>query len=129
MKLLLRFLALALLFSPALHAVAQEESLDVIQDRMADRVEAIETLKSYKVLGISYDGFLQPLKAMTPEQRDLVLAENEDRKMVYEAIAKEVGSTAKKVGQRRAQQLYKKAEPGTWLQDSKGEWYQKGSGQ
>ena len=41
------------------------------------------------------------------------------------AIAKKQGTTPELVGQRRAIQIYKKAEPGTWIQGPKGEWKQK----
>ncbi len=52
-------------------------------------------------------------------------AENKDRQMVYDAIAKQQGTTAAVVGQRRALQIAKKAKPGEWLQDADGKWVQK----
>jgi hypothetical protein len=45
--------------------------------------------------------------------------------MVYEAIAKQQGTTLELVGKHRAIQISDKARPGEWLQDANGKWYQK----
>ena len=52
-------------------------------------------------------------------------AENVDRKLVYEAIAKKQGTTPEVVGKHRAAQIADKALPGEWLQDANGKWYKK----
>jgi uncharacterized protein YdbL (DUF1318 family) len=59
------------------------------------------------------------------EKKDVVAAENADRKKVYAAIAKQQGTTAELVGKRRALQIAKKAKAGTWIQDQSGKWNQK----
>ena len=59
------------------------------------------------------------------EKADVVAAENEDRKAVYAAIAKQQSTTAELVGKRRALQLAQKADPGEWVQDAAGNWIQK----
>jgi hypothetical protein len=56
---------------------------------------------------------------------DVVAAENKDRQTVYQAIAKQQGTTAKLVGKRRALQIAKRAAPGEWVQDAGGNWIQK----
>jgi hypothetical protein len=55
----------------------------------------------------------------------VVAAENKDRKLVYEAIAKKQGTTTEVVGKHRAVQIAGKAKTGEWLQDANGKWYQK----
>ena len=49
----------------------------------------------------------------------------EDRETVYRAIAQKKGSTTENVGRRRAIKIAASAKPGHWLQDNKGNWYQK----
>ena len=53
------------------------------------------------------------------------MLENRDRKLVYEAIAKNQGTTVEVVGRHRAVQIADKALAGEWLQDANGKWYQK----
>ena len=55
----------------------------------------------------------------------MIKAENSDRVKVYEAIAKNEGTTSQKVGERRAIQIAEKADPGAWLKNESGKWYQK----
>ncbi len=59
------------------------------------------------------------------EKPEIVTAENKDRAAVYEAIAKQQGTTVELVGKHRAIQIADKAKPGEWLQDANGKWYQK----
>jgi uncharacterized protein YdbL (DUF1318 family) len=54
-----------------------------------------------------------------------VAAENKDRKTVYAAIAKQQGTKAEFVGERRALQIAKRANKGEWVQDSSGSWIKK----
>ncbi|BBO75485.1 hypothetical protein DSCW_29020 [Desulfosarcina widdelii] len=95
-----------------------------IKARMKSRLPKIVQLKAKGVIGETNDGFLAFVGAQKAEQ-DLVAAENEDRKKVYQAIAKQQGTSAKVVGQRRALQIAEKAQPGEWLQDAGGKWYRK----
>jgi hypothetical protein len=55
----------------------------------------------------------------------LVKAENRDRQLVYQAIARQQGTTAAVVGRRRALQIAENARPGEWLQDASGTWHRK----
>jgi uncharacterized protein YdbL (DUF1318 family) len=52
-------------------------------------------------------------------------AENNDRQLVYDAIAKQQGTAAEVVGRRRALQIADNAKPGEWIQDAGGKWVQK----
>jgi uncharacterized protein YdbL (DUF1318 family) len=95
-----------------------------IKQRMKERLPAISQMKAEGAIGENNQGFLEFLGKDQP-QADLVKAENEDRKTVYKAIAKQQGTTPEHVGKRRALQIVKNALPGEWLQDTSGNWYQK----
>ncbi len=95
-----------------------------IKARMKARLPAILELKDKGIVGEDKNGYLQ-FVGQKKAKADLIAAENADRKKVYSHIAKQQGTTAQLVGERRALQIAKKAKPGTWLQDQSGKWYQK----
>jgi uncharacterized protein YdbL (DUF1318 family) len=95
-----------------------------LKSRMSARLPTINALKSNGVVGENNQGYLTMLKKQN-DKKALVDAENKDRRKAYEMIAKQQGSTAAHVGQRRALQIAQKAKTGTWLQDAKGKWYKK----
>ena len=97
---------------------------DSIKQRMIDRLPVIKALKDQGIVGENNLGFLEFI-GNRKEKADVVAAENVDRKSVYEAIAKNQGTTVEVVGQHRAIQLADKAQSGEWLQDANGKWYQK----
>jgi uncharacterized protein len=95
-----------------------------IRDRMLARLPAIVELKSQGVIGEDNRGYLAVLKDAGDKQ-SIVDAENQDRRKIYTAIAKQQGTTPALVGQRRAMQIAQKADPGTMLQDADGHWRKK----
>ncbi len=95
-----------------------------IKQRMIDRLPAIESLKDKGLVGENNMGYLEFI-GKKKEKADVVEAENNDRKLVYEAIAKQQGTTVELVGKHRAIQISQKAQPGEWLQDANGKWYKK----
>jgi uncharacterized protein YdbL (DUF1318 family) len=97
---------------------------DAIKDRMRDRLPVINDLKTRGVIGENNQGYLE-FRTGQKEKQDVVEAENTDRRAVYEAIAQKTGATADVVGRRRAIQIVQNAGTGEWLQDDKGNWYQK----
>lgn len=97
---------------------------DDIKTRMKDRLPIILELKAKGIVGENNKGYLEFLGGKS-EKADVVAAENEDRKTVYAAIAKQEGTTVELVGKRRALQIAQKADPGEWLQDASGNWHQK----
>jgi hypothetical protein len=116
---LLSVLIFVLFFASAAGAAA-----DSLKARMADRLPEIITLKDKGIIGEDKQGYLQFVGAAR-EKPELVQAENDDRKQVYQAIAKQQGTTVELVGLRRAQQIVEIARPGHWLQDANGNWYKK----
>ena len=94
-----------------------------IKERFKDRLPVIVELKKAGIVGENNLGYLE-FRGAVKKNEDVVNAENEDRKKVYEAIAKKENTTAELVGKLRAKKIAEKAEPGDWLQDEKGKWYQ-----
>jgi uncharacterized protein YdbL (DUF1318 family) len=97
---------------------------DNIKQRMKNRLPQIIALKAAGIIGENHQGLLAFVGDNQQEQA-LVEAENKDRQLVYGAIAKQQGTTAAVVAQRRALQIAENAKPGEWLQDASGKWVQK----
>lgn len=96
-----------------------------IKARMQERMPTIVQMKSDGLIGENNVGYLEFIPGATPKNETVITAENNDRKSVYAAIAKQQGTTPELVGKRRAMQITEKALPGEWLQDSSGKWYKK----
>jgi len=97
---------------------------DKIKARMKDRLPVITALKASGVIGENNKGYLEFIGG-NQAKKNVINAENSDRKQVYTAIAKQQGTSVDLVGKRRAKQIAKKAKPGQWIQDQSGKWYQK----
>ena len=97
---------------------------DDIKARMKKRLPVIKELKAQGIVGEDNKGFVQ-FVGDNQAKADVVAAENKDRQTVYAAIAKQQGTTAELVGQRRALQIAKRANKGEWVQDASGKWIQK----
>jgi len=95
-----------------------------IKQRMIARLSVIKALKGQGIVGENNRGYLE-FVGQKKEKEEVVTAENKDRKLVYGAIAKQQGTTVEVVGQHRVVQIANKAQPGEWLQDANGKWYQK----
>lgn len=95
-----------------------------IKERMKERLPDIVELKNNDIIGENDLGYLE-FVGNKKEKEDIVKAENNDRKKVYEAIARKQKATADIVGKRRAQQIAEKSNPGNWLKGENGKWYQK----
>lgn len=94
-----------------------------IKTRMRSRLPAIVALKTAGMVGENNQGYLAIRKST--DQKSLVDAENQDRRMIYTAIAKKQNTTPELVGRRRAMRIAEKADPGTWIQKPNGQWIQK----
>jgi len=115
-SILLLLLAIFVLRTPGL--------TDDIKARMKARLPLIVELKSKGIVGENSKGLLE-FVGNKKEQEAVIEAENKDRLMVYEAIAKQTGTSPGVVGKRRALQIAEKASPGEWLEDENGKWHQK----
>ncbi len=116
--------AMLLIFILGMLITQVNASSQAIKQRMIKRLPEIKALKDQGIVGENNKGYLEfvgPKKT----KADVVKAENNDRKQVYQAIAKQQGTTVELVGKHRAVQIANKARPKDWLQDANGKWYQK----
>jgi uncharacterized protein YdbL (DUF1318 family) len=97
---------------------------DDIKARMIARIPVLRDLKAQGIIGENNQGYLEYRGSKRPHE-DVVQAENQDRRTVYSAIAKQQGATEELVGKQRAVQIAEKADSGEWLQNAAGKWYQK----
>jgi len=97
---------------------------DLIKERMLSRVPELNALKAKGVLGENNKGYLEFVGGQK-EKVSVVEGENDDRRQVYEAIAKQQNTAPDLVGQRRALQIAESAESGNWLQAADGSWQKK----
>ena len=100
------------------------QNLDQVKSQMLNRKPTIDAFKNQGVIGEGNNGYLHMRQANASAQ-NVVNAENADRKVVYEAIAKSQGAPVATVSARRALQLAGIAAPGHWLQKPDGTWYKK----
>jgi len=118
------YFAVLSIFLLTVFAAGAFPSAEEIRARMLARLPEIIALKDKGLIGENSNGFLE-FVGQQKEAQAVVTAENQDRKTVYKAIAKQQGTTVELVGKHRAIQIANKARPGEWLQDANGKWYQK----
>lgn len=99
-------------------------SAESIKDRMRARLPIIKALKKRQIIGENNRGYLEFVGSRR-ERKDIVDAENSDRRKVYSAIARQQGASLEVVEKHRAVQIQQKAARGEWLQDARGRWYVK----
>jgi uncharacterized protein YdbL (DUF1318 family) len=93
---------------------------------MRDRLPGIDAQKEDSLLGENNEGFLTARGSLSEEQRQLLEAENNDRKALYVLIAEKTNTSAEEVGKQRAARIAQQAKSGLWIQTSSGEWVLKG---
>ncbi len=107
-------------------ASAGAQDLGAVQARMRQRIATLAPLKSDKSIGENNAGFLEVLKAGAPAAtREVVEAENADRRTVYAAIAAKAGTSATAVGRQRAKELAELSAAGLMIQREDGTWVEK----
>jgi uncharacterized protein len=105
--------------------VVRAEDLGAVKARIAQRVDALNTLKDRGVAGENNRGFLEVRGNASGQDQQVISAENADRRTVYAALGAQTGAGADAVGRQRAQQIASIARRGHWIQESNGEWRQK----
>lgn len=100
-------------------------NLGEVKSAMKARQPAIEALWAAGKIGENNKGFIEARASLDSDAEKLLQAENADRRVVYEAIARSTQTTPAKVGEQRALQISKRAAKGLWLQDAEGKWYRK----
>jgi uncharacterized protein YdbL (DUF1318 family) len=100
------------------------EDLGAVKARMEQRLPKIDELKAKGVVGENNRGLME-LRGGDVDAGDAVAAENRDRGIVYEEIAKKTRTSVEQVGRHRARQIAAASAPGVWIQKDDGSWYQK----
>jgi uncharacterized protein len=113
---------LAALVLSAVLAPAQD--LGAVRARMAERLPQVDALKASGAIGEDNQGYVSVREAQG-NASEVVSAENADRRVVYESIAKQTGTSAEAVGRQRAQRIAAQSAAGVWLQREDGNWYRK----
>jgi len=114
------------LCSSAWAAPVQPENA-AIRSRKA-RYPRIEDFKARGLLGEDHNGYLDPRGQISPEVKNLVQAENQDRRIIYQAVAKKQNASIQEVETSFAQVQRDRAKQGVWiqvLQDGKWIWVKK----
>jgi len=96
-----------------------------LRRQMAERLPAIDAMKTSEAIGENNRGLLEVRQAGKADASSLVAEENRDREAVYAFIAKETGASADSVGRARAKQIAANSRPGVWVQDESGAWKKK----
>ncbi|MBE2215681.1 MAG: YdbL family protein [Opitutaceae bacterium] len=105
-------------------AVGQEDQA-AIAGRIKARVAQVDELKLAQIVGENNKGFLEQRGQLSPEQTQVMNAENTDRRALYNIIATRNGVTVAVVGAQRAEQIRNTSAAGVWLQAGDGSWYKK----
>jgi uncharacterized protein len=121
-RILLFVLFSALLGQPAMFA---QEDQAAITERIKSRVAQVDQLKLALLVGENNKGFLEQKGPLSPEQTQLMNAENSDRRALYNIIATRNGVTVAVVGAQRGEQIRNNSAAGVWLQAADGTWYKK----
>ena len=106
-------------------SLASADDVESITERMKERLEVIDPLKTSGDLGENNRGLLEARGDLTREQQEVVEAENSDRQKLYELVAQRTRQSVDAVGQQRAARIAQLARSGVWLQNTRGQWYQK----
>ena len=117
--------ALFILFCLCLPAL-QANNAETIKQNMIKRLPRIQELKKDGLIGENQQGYLEAVQSNLPAaDKELIEAENADRKSVYEAIARQQGTTAELVGKLRAKKIFEQAKSGEFLKQEDGTWKKK----
>lgn len=118
-------LFLTLIIGLVTSSAAWAETESDVQNRMIERVPAVDAMKTAGLVGETNRGFLEQRGRLNPEQSKVLTAENADRRTIYGMIAARSGLTIGVVGEGRAEQIRQRSASGVWLQAINGDWYQK----
>ncbi len=111
---------------PAFVPALQADNAETIKQNMIKRLPRIQELKKQGLIGEDHQGYLAAVQSsLSAAEKTVVDDENSDRKSVYEAIARQQGTTAKLVGELRAKKIFEQAKSGEYLKKEDGSWSRK----
>ena len=94
--------------------------------RMKARLPYVMEAKSKGLIGEGVDGLLLVRdKKESSKVEKLVLAENEDRNLLFKLLAKDTGGDTKLVAKKFAKGIASRAKKGHWFKNPSGNWITK----
>jgi uncharacterized protein len=105
-------------------AWAQGDAMEQLKAKFQARAEKLDGLKRAGQIGETAQGYVEapPAAAGNAEAAGVVAAENNDRRALYDLIARRQGVGADKVAERNARRNFEKAAPGELLKGADGVW-------
>lgn len=91
---------------------------------MRERVAVIDQLKAGGAVGEANTGYLA-VRAEAAKAAEVVAAENADRAVVFEELAKKSGGSADAAAKAFARQMAAASKAGVWVQREDGGWFKK----
>ena len=119
--LIVPLLAAFVIFATGALAVAQ--GMDALKQSFKDRLPKLTEFKTAGKLGETWDGKVAVVKdefASDAEVKKTMDSENADRKMLYAAMANQVGATPDKVALQNGERNAKNAKAGEYLKGKDG---------
>jgi hypothetical protein len=99
---------------------------DAIKQSMKARYARLMKLKREGIVGETTTGMVEAVENDAGETvKELVAAENADRRRLYELIAGQTGTTTREVAGNNALRLFKKASPTVKFKTAEGAWKSK----
>jgi len=93
--------------------------------RMKERLPALVESKDQGLVGEGTDGFVYLREGSSEKVKDMVSSENEDRKLLFKAMASKTGGSVDDVATKFSKALVTKSKKGHWFRKSSGEWMQR----
>lgn len=109
-------------------AMTKADAMSDLQARFKERLPQVTAAKQAGTIGETAAGYMEFVKGEASADaaaKQLVTAENNDRKELYKLIAAKENTTPEKVAILNAQRNFGKAKPGEWLKGPDGQWKQK----
>lgn len=110
-----------LVFLTFSQASAREKE-EIVQS-MKDRLAVVKELKAAGIVGETHNGYLAFVGSA--QKADVVAAENQDRKELYEIIAKDEGTSIQVIEKNMGVVKAQRAETGNFFQTADGNWVKK----
>ena len=86
--------------------------------------QSLDDLRASGAVGERYDGYAAVRDPGVSGAKSMVQKVNRKRKKIYDERAAAQGTTSDQVGALYAQQIKRKAPPGTWFLQQNGKWRQ-----
>lgn len=124
-KKILIFICVLFFMLFALHT-AQAQDKQKLTQSMQERYSKLLQAKDQGLVGEAWNGLVSVVQDNVPQDiRDMVEAENKDRRALFQIIAKETGTSVQEVARQNRIRMYRLAKDEHFLQDQNRSWVRK----